>query len=750
MTARKLTAAILLAVFTFLFSEDITTYTSISRGYGIGVWDGIVYAGTDGGFIMYDDGEGTVFDTDDGIYKPVISIVEKDFRDILWLGHPDCSITLFDPGRRTSVYLDDIEQAGVYALNNIFSSDEYVYIATSGLLARYRYNTSFGKYEIADLNSMTGNVKDVKTAGGNIYLCTDSGVFMIEEDSPNINYMSNWKTVAGLETSVCSSLAENNGKIFILTDNGLYSLEGQTAVKESVFDGVSLIKGYFTGGEFLASHEQVGATVISSVPDDLLSSPIIIYGTEDENFKSFIMPDSTFLYFTSTGGLSYYNMIEESEHSLTFNCPREKGIKKVIYDQEASRLLYLTNYAYSYADIFDMSFYPDMFISRGNATNFLSSGDALYVCTWGNGLNCFQKEENGYVFERNYDFGDPVNVTNYPVHPGIAEDSSGRIWVTNWNDNNEDSVLVLLSHDGIVEKAFPVTDFIAYDVYADFYNGETWLWLGSSKQSFGAQDGIGVGIYKNNALKIKTIAVSEGVIDIVRDDNNIVWIATNNGIKYIDLSLSPSDPMNFSTTNLNTIQSGPIGNMIYDVEVNSIGEKWFATDGGISVLSADNDKWRHYVPLYCKDTPNVPGEIVHTGLPDKLINDIEFDENNGTAIIATYNGISVLEYGNIFKTGKVNKGDIQTKPSPFINDGSSVMGFYLPEDGNTYDTGKIFDMKGFLVRGGDGGNRFDIRDGWDGRDNKGKTVSTGIYKIIIYNRNDPEKNISGKIAVVRK
>ena len=81
--------------------------------------------------------------------------------------HPDCSITLFDPGRRTSVYLDDIEQAGVYALNNIFSSDEYVYIATSGLLARYRYNTSFGKYEIADLNSMTGNVKDVKTAGGN-------------------------------------------------------------------------------------------------------------------------------------------------------------------------------------------------------------------------------------------------------------------------------------------------------------------------------------------------------------------------------------------------------------------------------------------------------------------------------------------------------------------------------------------------------------------------------------------------------
>ena len=124
--------------------------------------------------------------------------------------------------------------------------------------------------------------------------------------------------------------------------------------------------------------------------------------------------------------------------------------------------------------------------------------------------------------------------------------------------------------------------------------------------------------------------------------------------------------MNFSTTNLNTIQSGPIGNMIYDVEVNSIGEKWFATDGGISVLSADNDKWRHYVPLYCKDTPNVPGEIVHTGLPDKLINDIEFDENNGTAIIATYNGISVLEYGNIFKTGKVNKGDIQTKSYNFV------------------------------------------------------------------------------------
>ena len=743
-------AAAFVAVLQVLFADELTTYTAVTRGFGIKIYDGSVFAATDGGLIVHEGNDYAIYDTDDGVFKPDIEEIEKDFRGMLWLGHPDCSVTVYDIDRKIPVYLDDIAQSGVYELNAVHSSSEYVYIASNGLLARYRYNYDFKKYEISEINSMTGSVADVKVAGGMIYIVTDSGVYLIDENSPNINFLDNWIRISGLDaTGSLNGLAVNGESVYVLAQTGLFKIDGSGAAKETVYDGIDLKYGYFSGGELLVAYEQVDAMVISSVPEDLSSAPQIIFGTEDMNFGSFCR-SGDLIYFTSTGGFSFYSISSDEEYRPQFNVPRQKGIKKIVYDKNNKELLYLTSNSFSFADKEDMIFYPDMFDSKGNATNFHKKDNGLYISTWGSGLNYFEKEGTVYSFKRNYDFGDPENVTNYPVHPGITEDHTGRIWVTNWDDVNKDSVVIALTPQGDVENVFPVTDFVAYDIYSDLFNGQTWIWLGSSKQSFGAEDGIAVGVFDGVNLNMNRILLSDGVIDIASDKEDVVWIGTNNGIRYVDLNLSLPNPQFLSLSNINTVQTGPVGNVIYDVEVNSINEKWFATDKGISVLSADGNSWRHYVPMHFSESVPVPGEIIKIKLPDSVINDILFIEEEGLAVICSYNGLSFLEYGNVFKTGKVKKDEIQTKPSPFINDGNSVMGFYFPDDGNSYDTARIFDMKGFLIRGGEGGKEFGINSGWDGRDNKGKLVSTGIYRIIAYNKNDPSQNITGKIAVVRK
>ncbi|MBU4485521.1 MAG: hypothetical protein KKD38_01205, partial [Candidatus Delongbacteria bacterium] len=625
----------------------------------------------------------------------------------------------------------------------------------SGLLARYKYNDTFKKYEISDINTMTGNVGDVIVHNDMIYMCSPSGLYFISENSSNINYLNNWSTVSGLEAgTIINSFAVGDDKLYALSNNGLYSISDSIISKESVFENEVLYSGMFYNDKFYASLEQVDATVIKSVNKDLNGTPEIVFGTDETDSKNFrFRVLNNTIYFTSSSGYSYYDILTDTEGpENNFNTPKEKGIKKAIIDQESGNILYLTSNKFSYLRMSDNSFHEKMFSARGSATNIHANGDGLFICTWGAGVNYFEREDTEYVYKKKYSFGSAKGVsTRYPVHPGIAEDREGNIWITNWNDYRPDSVVTVLSAEGIVENSFAPDNFvIAYDIFVDYYKNQYWVWLGSSSQAFGQREGVGVGIYDGQSLPIKQLAISEGIIDILRDKQDIVWIATNNGIKYIDLGISQQGPTSLSLSNVNSIQLGPIGNVIFDVEVNSINEKWFATNKGVSVLSPDNFKWRHYVPKYFIESTPVTGEIIRTDLFDDVINDIVFDEKNGIAILSSSNGLTFLEYGKIFKTDKVSKGEIQTKPSPFINDGSSIMGFYFPEDGNSYDIANIFDLKGFLVRGGDGSKELDIQNGWDGRDNNGKIVSTGIYQVIVYNKNDNTKNIVGKIAVVRK
>ena len=119
------------------------TFCSISQGNDIISANNMIYIATDGGMLELSGTENNVFDTDNGLFKINTTAVANDFRNIIWAGHSDCSISLFDGNGNSVAHLSDIEEGGTFNLNRIYSSNNYVYVAGDQLLVRYTYNEEF-------------------------------------------------------------------------------------------------------------------------------------------------------------------------------------------------------------------------------------------------------------------------------------------------------------------------------------------------------------------------------------------------------------------------------------------------------------------------------------------------------------------------------------------------------------------------------------------------------------------------------
>jgi len=637
-------------------------------------------------------------------------------------------------------------------LNGIYSSDHYVYVATDKLLARYIYNSLFNKYDIKDTNLMTGNVFDVIVHGDDLYISTDSGIYTIAESNQDIGYLDNWTLLSGFDVGTeVNKFINLDQEVLAFTSNGLYSINGLDGLNVTKFifeDGTNLLWGQLYNNELYYS---VMSGDIIFYKTDNISTTTEIYRTDDLLAKRFLIKDNS-IHYLSDSGFSSYSTTNDIITNYTFNLPPEKGIKKIKVTKDDSELLYLTSRGFRRFDLFSKKF-DDIFQTASKLWQGMEliedNDENIYITTWSTGVFKFNKD---YDFEKRYIFGSitldslPNVYFPYATHPDICKDRNGNLWVTNFGNLDQDSTIVKIGINGnITPYTLPNYQY-PYNIFVD---DNDWVWLGSSSQQFNELGGLGIGKVVDNSLDLKVFTGLGGIIDINKDKNNFVWIGTNNGIKYIDMNYTNiNDPSKLETNDIISMINGPVGNMIYDIEVSDINEKWFATDKGVSVLSSDNSQWRHCVPVSYIDDGRLEGDIIYSALPDNAITDIELDEKNGIAIFSSYNGITLFESASLLNRDNVPFDEIVTMPSPFINDGNSIMTFVFHDE--KYNSAKIFALNGKLVKGGTGDDVFSIINGWNGRDNNGNIVSTGIYQVVAYSDTDPTVKIIGKIAVVRK
>jgi hypothetical protein len=181
---------------------------------------------------------------------------------------------------------------------------------------------------------------------------------------------------------------------------------------------------------------------------------------------------------------------------------------------------------------------------------------------------------------------------------------------------------------------------------------------------------------------------------------------------------------------------GPVENKINDIFVDVYNNKWFATDGGLSILQAnkspwDPSAWVHYTPE-------------NSGLPSPVVNSVFVDNQTGTAYLGTELGLAIFK--GTFAQLRSDLQEVVSGPNPFLLDGSKefVIKNLVPNS-----SVKILNINGHLVRELTevSGEIEGSRATWNGKDDQNKWVPSGIYLYMVFN--EEGLTTSGKISVIK-
>ena len=234
-----------------------------------------------------------------------------------------------------------------------------------------------------------------------------------------------------------------------------------------------------------------------------------------------------------------------------------------------------------------------------------------------------------------------------------------------------------------------------------------------------------------------TILNVGSVRTIAEDKNGDFWIGTNVGpllLEYkeitkespifIQVKVPRNDGTNYADYLLNNID-------ITSIAIDGANRKWFGTkDNGIYLISNNNlEQIQHYT----KENSHL------------LSNEIEsmtIDEEKGIIYIGTPNGLCSITTDATIANTKVDKDNVWAYPNPVRPEYSGP----ITITGLSFDSDiKIVSTNGSLVnQGRSNGGTYT----WNGRDQEGRKVSSGIYMVETAS-NQGEKETVCKIAIIK-
>ncbi|MDP3149520.1 MAG: two-component regulator propeller domain-containing protein [Ignavibacteria bacterium] len=719
-------------------------YSSLSNVSSAIVEADGIWAGTDGGAFSYSfkDSSFQTFTKTEGVNGSPITAIAKDSTGNIWIGSQNGKIDVYNPATKVFKNIFDIynSERTEKRINSISIYGDTAFVSTSFGLSLVNTKT-FAFYDtFFKLGNFASNIEVNFSYKKNniIYAATNAGIAVQKAGTTNLVAPESWNnfsTANGLNSNTILKIGSYKDSVFVLTPVGF-----------SIFT-INAWQNFLT--DFPDGHIQDFQTTSDSI--FILSDWIVYYYTNGlkDRYSPIVyvnaakMPycrDGKFLLtFTNTTRLFDKNN-SYSSFNLSPNGPSENKFFNMAVDQQ-NNLWVATGqdvggvgffkFNGTLWKTFDMNSFP--FLSNAFHNVSIGSDNSIYFANWGSGFVRVKNDTTIQSFSVN---NTPLIGTlahpNFLVIADMKTDSRNNLWALN-HDAADRKVLSVLTTDStwyLFENLPDPTVDQYRKLLIDQYDTK---WFTSSNPDKSGLYYFNENSTLSNSSDDRTGYVaglnSNGVSCLALDKRGELWAGTNLGVNIIS---NPNAILSSSSSALKITSVFSLRQQAINcLAVDAINRKWVGTNQGLIVTSSDGTSL-----LETFDSKNSP-------LLADQIKSLAVDEKNGIVYAAVDGGLTAFYTTALAPNTSFTS--IETSPSPFLIGGTASL---LTIDGLIKDSDiKILSISGNLIREfSSPGGRIAF---WDGKNDDGKFVNSGIYLIVAY---DKEGNsvATGKVAIIRK
>ena len=741
-----------------------------------------IYSATEGGILELSNNEYSVLTTVHGLEGVNISSIEIDFETNIWIGgdSPNGFIQVYNTRNRSSTMEFDFGLSSVVDINLIGNTSWVLFNQgqESGIMKftfenKWQFRDSYTNFPFEG-----GRINCFSVNDSTIFLGTSAGIYF-SDNQDNLKDPNSWNILIPSVNQEITSIEIMDESLFFSSINQIYKYGLNNQLMSDIhYDNQSeyinnlLIHNnnlWFTDGEKLNGTYD-GNEISITVNEEILSmvydrDQLILGTTKGYKFIKYpftefdvtnLVPNSPFTSrFSALTILNDGRLVAGSGSGISiFDNDGWRNILE-IKQSGTSTINEVYNYDYFIGDtvgydfgeyIADLEQGPDgLLYCAIRGSRVYSSNPPRYS----GGVIVLDIDDPSNIYTIDTTFLSYFTTSNnsrpYQVTLDIEFDEGGNLWIANpycTNGNNPihvRSVNGSWKHYGSSETSVKISQSpvsIEFDSW-----GRTWI------SAFIAEEA-NLGVYPNGGVYLLTFEgnpyepldfswqniINSGTVwSLGSGLNNRMYYLTPTGLNYFDLDnganpiIRENDYPYFPNISFGT-GSG--------LKIDANGNIWtYSPTHGLHILLENTSYWPDINGFRSTNSPLLSDEVV----------DIEFDEKKNLAYIATGNGINVLRIP--FGNSKNNFSQVKIFPSPFyITSQKNMVIDNLPYGCSMMITtldGKLVVNREYESLGVNGDQIV-----WDGKNNSGDYVSTGVYLVHIYGPNG--SNSESKITVVKK
>lgn len=652
------------------------------------------------------------------------------------------------------IKLDNI--AGDKTIFNIFSFGKNFYLSTGlGVIV-----IDGDKYEVKDSWFIGNSGGQVKTNGFTVdgsfyYAATDEGLKRTAVNTANPADYLNWENLSdtnGLPAGICRDVVVVQNKVIALANDSLFVLNGANWNLFFTEAGWQIQKINSSSGKILVCQKKNdGSAKLTSLNADgtvarVLQQPGLISFP-----RNAILVNNDYWVADQSGGLTKFTSSGFENYQL--NSPESIASGELVVNNEnfyaaaggvddAWVKQLDKNGIYKFSNGQWTNYNGNNFSQLDSLPDFITitvhQGDeSVWAGSYGGGLLHIKTGNSFEVFKQNSPIGQAVfDPGSYRVS-GSAFDRENNLWISNYGASQN---LLVRKSDGNWKSfsvPFAITENAIAQLVIDDMN-QKWIVSPKGNGLICFNDGNSIDNTADDRWKLYRFGAGNGnlpsnnVLCLAKDKNGFIWIGADDGIGIVQCPERVFSSQGCDAL-LPVVMQGNFnsflfkGEQVQSIAVDGADRKWVATKKGAWLISADGEK-----VIYRFTEENSP-------LLSDDVKKIAIDGKTGEIYFATKNGICS------FRSTATEGGDKNENVLVFPNPVPPGYGGTIAIRGLVNNAiVKITELDGRLVyqTRALGGQAV-----WDGKDYKGRRISSGVYLVLVSDDGRKE-NLATKIVFI--